>query len=49
MKADVILDNYTFICIEGKDIEDIKEKIVFDQGLSYYGRSLLVVKVRREV
>ena len=46
MKADLILKNTTFIGIEGKDIEAIKDKVVHSQGLSKYGRSLLIVKLR---
>lgn len=48
MKADVTLDSWTIVGVEGKDIEEIKDKVAYDQNLSFYGRSLLVVKIREE-
>jgi hypothetical protein len=47
MKAAIILKNTTFIGIEGKGIEEIKDKVAHSQGLSKYGRSLLIVNPRK--
>ena len=46
MIADIIFNDCTFIGFEGKDEEDIKNKIAERQGLSEYGKSLLIVVPR---
>ena len=46
MIADVKLDRTTIIGVEGNDVDDIKDIVASNNGLSEYGKSKLVVIVR---
>lgn len=43
MKADVKLGHCVIIGVEGTDIEDIKNKVAYEESLNDYGKSLLII------
>lgn len=48
MKADVVIDNITYVGAIGKTIEEIKEDVRNRWSLSEYAKSKMIVNIKKE-